>query len=153
MCLDLPAKVFHLHKPRLERHDQGALQLVFGPVELSLRHRALVDGTRAELQFAGDDVDDTSIEAGMDRGRNAKEARVGVTVMKGSAVVDAMMLIEHVGVEARVHTLARTTSAEAASSAKENLKRSKGVDVVVVNAEAFECDINVSEFEVGLRNV
>lgn len=119
--LDLTAQILDFDQPRFERHDERTLELVLSAIELGLCNRALVDGAGAKLKLACNDVDNARIEAGMDRGRDAKKARVGITMVEGSTVVDAVMLIEHIGVEPRIHAFARSTGAEAATAAKEDL--------------------------------
>ncbi len=116
MCLNLSTQILDFDKTRLERHDQRALELVLGSVEFGLRYRALIDGTGAEFKFACNDVGDAAVETWVDGGRDTEQARVGVAVVEGSTVVDAVVLIEDVGVETRVHAFAWTAGGEAAAT-------------------------------------
>lgn len=74
-------------------------------------------------------------------------------MVEGGTVIDAVVLVENVGVEARVHAFARTAGAEASTASEEDLERGEGIDVVIMDTEAFESDVDVGEFEVVLRNV
>jgi hypothetical protein len=55
------------------------------------------------------------------------------------------VLVQNVGVQTRVHALARSASGERATTAEESLKRSKGVDVVRGNWEALESEVDMCE--------
>ena len=66
----------------------------------------------------------------------------------GGTVVDTVVLIEDIGVEARVHAFTRSAGAEAASTAEEDLKRRQGVNVVIVDTEALESDVDMCELEI-----
>lgn len=85
--------------------------------------------------------------------RNAEQARVAVTVVKGGTIVDAVVLVEDIGVQARIHALAGTASREAAAATEQHLQSSKRVNVIVVNAQSFKGNIDMSEFEVRLRQI
>lgn len=74
-------------------------------------------------------------------------------MVEGGTVIDAVVLVENVGVEARVHAFARTAGTEASTASEEDLERGEGIDVVIMDTEAFESDVDVGEFEVLLRNV
>ena len=52
---------------------------------------------------------------------DAEEAGVGVGVVEGDAGLDPAVLVQHVGVEARVHAFAGPAGAEGAAAAEEGL--------------------------------
>ena len=83
--------------------------------------------------------------AGLAGGGDAEEPGVGVGVVEGDAGLDPAVLVEHVGVEARIHSFAGAAGGKGATAAEEGLERGEGVDVGGGDGEGFEGDVDVGE--------
>lgn len=79
------------------------------------------------------------------RGGDAKEARVGVGVVKGDARLDPAVLVEDVCVQTRVHALSGATGGEGAAAAEEGLEGGEGVDVVGPDGESLKGEVDVGK--------
>ena len=58
-------------------------------------------------------------------------------------MVNLCVMIEDVCVQSRVHALPGTACRKASTTAKEDLDRSKGVDVLIMNSRTFEREIEM----------
>lgn len=59
------------------------------------------------------------------------------------------MLVQYVGVQARVHAFAGSAGAEGAAAAEERLESGEGVDVRGGDGEGFEGEVDVRETREG----
>lgn len=64
-------------------------------------------------------------------------------MVKSNARLNPAVLVEHVGVQSRVHALAGSTGRERATSTKKRLKRSEGVDIIRSYGEALKGEVDV----------
>lgn len=73
------------------------------------------------LQLAAHDIQHLRHARGVACGADAEEAAVGVGVVEADARLHPAVLVEDVGVEARVHAFARPAGAEGAAATEEGL--------------------------------
>ena len=145
MHLHLPAQILQLDHAALEVHEQRAAQLIFRTVDL---HGLQAAGPAVQgqvLQLAAHDFEHLGDARRGAAAADAEEARVGVGVVEGDAGLDPAVLVQDVGVQARVHAFAGPAGAEGAAAAEEGLQRCEGVDVFGGDWEGFEGDVDVGE--------
>lgn len=145
MHLHLPPQILQLHHPRFQIHQQRRPQLVLRPRHLILPQGMYPALERELMEFAADDVDHGAHLTRAARGRDAEEARVRVGVVEGLAGLEPAVLVEDIGVEARIHAFAGTASGKGATAAEEGLERGEGVDVRGSDSGGFEGDVDVGE--------
>lgn len=149
--LDGAAEVLELDHAGLEIHEQAGPELVLGAGDLALLEAGEARLEGQGTQFLAHDVEHGGGVAGEARGRDAKEARVGVGVVEGDAGFDPAELVEDVGVQARVHALSGPAGREGAAAAEDGLQRGERVDVVGADGEPFKREVDVGEFGVVER--
>ena len=108
------AEVLDLHDPTLERHRETALELVPRALQISLPDPAS-HGSSDVVELGSNEERSLGDEGGVDGDGEAEEARVEVAVVEGGTEVDGVVLIEDLGIQARVHSFAGTACEDTSS--------------------------------------
>jgi len=78
-------------------------------------------------------------------GVETKETSIRVDVVERDSRLDPSVLVEHVLVEARVETLARTARGEGATATHDHLEHGHSVDILISPGGTLEAESDVSE--------
>lgn len=153
MKTHLSSQILHLNPSALQRHHQAALQLILRPRELTLRNRRIQQQTQLMDQMGQHLTRRVPLvprHLRQKRHKQPEQRAIRVYMVERRAMVDVGVVVEDVRVQTAVHALAGTPSGEGASAPEEDLHGREGVDVVVVDADAFVSEVEVVEFGGGV---
>ena len=143
MDLYLAAQILELHHAGLEVHEEGGAELIFRALDFAVFEGGVAGFVAEGFEFAAHDFEHLGDVAGGAGGGDADEAAVCVAVVEGDAGFYPAVLVEHVGVEARVHSFSGPAGAEGTAAAEEGLEGCEGIDVGRRDGEGFEGEVDV----------
>ena len=108
MNLHLSAEVLELDHARFQVHQERRAELVLGPLDFDLAESSEAGLGAKKGELACHCVEHARDVLRRACGADAEQARVGVCMVEGHAVLDPAVLVQDVSVEARVHALSGT---------------------------------------------